>query len=443
MNRINVNNVLGNSKFNSFFLATFILSFFIIIFDGFDMAVFGSTLPSLLKDWGLSPAQGGVFASVATTGMIVGSVIIGFFADRYGRKTMLVVGIIAYSIFTGMCGMVTSLPVFVICRFFAGVGIASVVPLVSTIINEYSPKKNRNLMGIATYAANAIGMALVFFVALIVISRLGWQAMYLLGLVGLVLLLFFPRYPESMSILLRRGQIDKVTHLLEKADPNFKKSPDDEYTRDDIGVAVGKKVPVLHIFQGDMRRMTILITIVMFFNFWVNFGMSTWMPQLMGAMNYNLPGLLFTSVYYLGAVAGLLCAGTAANKFGIKIVLALCLIGAAVLVLIATYPMDQTVFTILLFFVGALININTPMGIPFATQCFPIHMRGAAMGTVTALGRIGSVVSPIVIGVFVGMGWPAPMIFRLFMIPLLIVALCLFLIKGDPSNHTKAAQQDN
>lgn len=437
MNKINVNEIIGNGKFNNFFLSVFIMGLFAIIFDGYDMAVYGATLTLLMQDLGLDPTQTGMLASAATLGMIFGAIVCGMLADKFGRKKILIVGICMYSAFTGLCGVIDNVQIFAVLRFLAGFGLAGVIPLVSAILSEYSPKANRNFLGTFTILGNGIGMTLCTLIGLVVLSRMAWNTMYLFAFLAFILLIFICLfYPESMVFLIKRGNRDKISNLLEKANPDFHRSDADEYVREANMPEKQVKLPLISLFQKGLARNTILIWIIFFVNFYLNFGISTWMPNLMSMMDYKLSGLTFTFIYFAGGLVGAPVAGLIANKVGLKKVMAIDYVASTALILISTLRMDQTLFIIVLFVMGIFVNLPTLLTFSFASQNFPLSIRGTALGWSSGVGRIGAVISPILVGMFVSLGLEVNSIFATFAIPTAIGATCILLIKKDVTIHT-------
>jgi AAHS family benzoate transporter-like MFS transporter len=360
-------------------------------------------------------------------------------ADKFGRKKILIIGICLYSAFTGLCGMIESVQLFAVLRFVAGFGLAGVIPLVSAVLSEYSPKANRNFLGTFTILGNGIGMTLCTLIGLIVLSRMKWNSMYLFAFIPFILvvfLIFF--YPESMVFLVKRGDNNKIAAILRKANPAFVTSPDDQY---EITAIKQTKVPLLNLFTDGHVRNTILIWIIFFVNFYLNFGISTWMPKLMSMMEYSLPGLTSTLIYFCGGLLGAPVAGLIANKVGLKRVMAIDYIVSTILVLAFTIKMEQTAFVVFLFVMGAFLNIPTLLTFSFASQNFPLHIRGTALGWSSGIGRIGAVVAPVLVGILVTAALPVTTIFGLFAIPTALGAICILLTKKDVTRHTKTDTQ--
>lgn len=197
MRKVNVSSVIDNSKFNGFFLSVLAIVVFAQLFDGYDTAIYGVSLPLMMKELKLNPTQAGLLASASQLGLFLGSIVMGMFADKAGRKAALIVGIAFYSIFTGWCGLSYGVMSFAIVRFLAGIGLAAMTPVSAAMLSEYSPKRWRSFM----VGSNSIGMNfgqfLVTLTGIVLIGALGWRALYLIAFVPVLLILLVHFYAPN------------------------------------------------------------------------------------------------------------------------------------------------------------------------------------------------------------------------------------------------------
>ena len=114
----------------------------IIIFDGYDLAVAGIALPSIMKEMGVDPTQAGFMVSSALFGMMFGAIFLGTIADRIGRRWAIAICIVLFSVFTAAAGLTHDPVTFSVMRFLAGLGIGGVMPNVVAQMTEYSPQQD-------------------------------------------------------------------------------------------------------------------------------------------------------------------------------------------------------------------------------------------------------------------------------------------------------------
>lgn len=122
MAKINTTEVISNSKFNRFHFGLLAWCFIIILFDGYDLVVYGTVVPVLTEEWNLSSVEAGAMGSYGLFGMMFGAIFFGTLADRIGRKNVIAVSLILFSLFTLLCGFANTPTMFSTFRFLAGLG---------------------------------------------------------------------------------------------------------------------------------------------------------------------------------------------------------------------------------------------------------------------------------------------------------------------------------
>jgi MFS transporter, AAHS family, benzoate transport protein len=112
-----------------------------VMFDGYDLSVFATTIPALLEyePWGLDAAQVGVIASYALMGMLVGTLVCGIATDLLGRRRMLMASVTVFSLFMVGCALAPTPELFGLFRFLAGVGLGGLLPTGISLTVEFAP----------------------------------------------------------------------------------------------------------------------------------------------------------------------------------------------------------------------------------------------------------------------------------------------------------------
>ena len=142
MHRIDVHKLADEARFNRFHALVLFWCVLIIIFDGYDLAVVGIALPSIMKDMGVDATQAGFMASSALFGMMFGAIFLGTLADRIGRRWTISICVVLFSVFTAAAGLTRDPVTFSVMRFLAGLGIGGVMPNVVAQMTEYSPQQD-------------------------------------------------------------------------------------------------------------------------------------------------------------------------------------------------------------------------------------------------------------------------------------------------------------
>ena len=113
------------------------------MFDAMDVGMLSFIIAALKIDWTLTPQQMGWIGSVNSIGMAIGALLFGLWADKIGRKKIFIITLLIFSIASGISALTTTLSVFLIFRFFIGMGLGGELPVASTLVSEIVPAKDR------------------------------------------------------------------------------------------------------------------------------------------------------------------------------------------------------------------------------------------------------------------------------------------------------------
>ncbi|MBV7276639.1 MFS transporter [Clostridium sp. PL3] len=438
MRKVDINEIIDESKFNKFFLMVFMISFVTLIFDGYDMTVYGTTLTLMMKDLGLNATQTGFLASSALLGMVIGAIIFGMLADRIGRKFVIITGICFYALFTALCGFTSNPYIFAALRFLSGMGMAALTPVINSLLSEYSPKLNRNFLLSLANIGIPFGQLLCTFIGILIIQTTGWRTLYFIAVIPVFMIFFVKKYmPESMIFYHRKAEKDKIRDILEKANPEFTLDKNDEYKLSSLN---NSKATLSSLFQNGLARNTILIWIMFFCNLYINFGMLTWLPKLMTMMGYSLKfGLVFTATYIGASCISIPVAGRFLNRFGFKKVLGLSYIITAIVFIAMTVKMSTTMFMSTFVIAGIFIGYQQSLTYVFASTSYPISIRGTAVGWGSSVARAGSFFAPIFVGMLISAHVSPTLTFATFAIPALIGFIAVSSTKKIPDFNSPAS----
>src|SRR4030095_3701315 len=220
--KVNVADIVDNSKVGSFHVAIGVLCGMCLMIDGFDVQAMGYAAPALIRDWALAgPVMGPVF-SAALFGILVGSLTFSTLADKIGRRPMLITATLFFSILTLATAPAANLNQLMALRFIAGIGLGGIMPNALALMGEYTPAKKR--VGAMIVVANGfnLGAALGGFMAAWLIPNFGWRSVFYFGgavpLVIFILMIFF--LPESLQLMVMRGaDRRKITNAVKKLNP--------------------------------------------------------------------------------------------------------------------------------------------------------------------------------------------------------------------------------
>jgi AAHS family benzoate transporter-like MFS transporter len=433
MRPLDVHNIADEARFNGFHGLILFWCALIIIFDGYDLAVAGIALPSIMKQMGVDPTQAGFMVSSALFGMMFGAIFLGTVADRIGRRWAIVICIALFSLFTAAAGMTRDPVMFSVTRFLAGLGIGGVMPNVVAHMTEYAPRKLRSTLVTLMFSGYAVGGMLAAVLGKGLIESYGWQSVFLAAALPVVLIPFILKsLPESMPFLLRQGRHEELKALVVRLDPSLRVAGGDHFA-----LPAGDKAgsaPVRDLFQDGRGLSTVMFWVAFFMCLFMVYALSSWLTKLMASAGYSLgSALTFVLTLNFGAMLGAVGGGWLADRFHIKWVLCSMYALAAVSITLLGTPMPTWALFVVVGLAGASTIGTQIVTYAYAGQFYPLSIRSTGIGLASGVGRSGAILAPIVIGALVAMALPLQQNFIAIAIPAVIAAVAVAMIKHGRS----------
>lgn len=402
-----------------------------IVFDGYDLVVYGSTVPSLLayEEWGLEPATAGLIGSAALVGMLLGTLTVGVITDRVGRRRILLGAIAWFSIGMLLTALAPNLLVFGVLRFVTGIGLGAVVPTCIALTVEFARKDRRQVANAVMFSGYSIGGIAAALLAIALLPVADFRVLYAIGALPLVVLLPFAwKYlPESVSYLARHGRTSEAKATADQYGLVY----DDivEPASDDSGRGADDRSAVRQLFSKRWIRATLLFAAMNFSGLLLVYGLNTWLPQIMRSAGYPLgDSLAFLLVLNAGAIVGVIGTSMLADRIGIQKVVVACFALAAVSILLLSLGLTQGVMFFLVAVAG-LGSVGTQILVGgFCAVHYPAHLVPTALSWGLGIGRLGAISGPLVGGYIAasGMGFEVNFfVFAAIALIGIVIALCV------------------
>lgn len=429
MSVVNVNEALGEGKVNKFHVSLFFLICLAIAIEGYDLFIYGGTLPILMELWKISPEQAGILGSMASLGMLIGAVVIGWLADIYGRKKALLVCMLLYglgAVCTGFSSNATQVGIF---RFVTGLGAGATTISALALLAEYAPFKNRAFLMGSVSAAFPIGGVLSAFLSMWLIPAYSWQGPYFFAAALLVISvpLVIKVMPETPAFYLKQNKTAELRAVLQKARPDLAIDTDTQFevTKENCEKASAKA-----IFQDKRLRSTLMIWIVFFMCEYTTYGISSWLPKLMMGSGFTFTSsLLFLLTVNLGGSLGILFCARLADRYGQKRLLYTFMIISLVCLPLLAYTTNVVTVAILMTLVGAGFFGATGLMFAYTSLFYPASIRGTGSGFASGFSRLGAMSGPTVMGFLIGMQLPQSNYFYLLSLPMVLALIALIFIQ--------------
>ena len=438
MREIDLHRLTDEARFNGFHRRVLFLCALIIIFDGYDLAVVGVALPSIMKEMGVDAMSAGFMLSSALFGMMAGAIVFGTLAERIGRRLSIAICIALFSVFTAAAGFVSDPVSFGVMRFLAGLGIGGVLPNVVAHMTEYSPKRIRSTLVTLMFSGYSVGGMLAAVLGKGLIESYGWQSVFIAA--GLPLLLIpaiMKSLPESMPFLLRTGRSDELKRTVAQLDPAYRPQTGDRFAWAEGGAEGGA---IRQLFSDGRGFSTVMFWIVFFTCLFMVYALSSWLTKLMASAGYSLgSALTFVLVLNFGAIVGAIGGGWLADRFPIKYVLMAFFALAAGSITLLGSDVSSAMRFLLVGLAGASTIGTQLIAYAYVGQYYPAAVRSTGIGWASGVGRSGAILAPILIGVLVGMDLGLQQNFVAIAVPALLSLVAIALVDHRNSASAQAA----
>jgi benzoate transport len=394
--------------------------------DGFDILAMSFAASGVKADWHLGDSQLGYLFSAGLVGMGIGSLTIAPWADRFGRRPIVLLSVAIAGL--GMVGSAAAsgLVQLLVLRVLTGIGIGGTIASVAVIVSEYAPDRWRSV-ALAIYATGysigaTIGGTLTAFAA----QHFGWRSAFAIG--GALSLALVPvawrRLPESLDFLLTRrppSALHRVNDLLLAMRQAAVKVLPDRPTRERGTRRVLAPLALL------VTRTTVLAWFVFFCTMAGFYFIMSWTPRLLTAAGLSAnQGLTGGILLNLGGIAGCGLYAWAASRVNARRLLTLALVTTALLIGAFGFSMSSLTAALCTALLLGMIANSAMAGLyAVGPTLYPTAVRATGMGSAIGIGRFGAILAPSVSGALLDGGWTPAHLYVLFAIPYVLAALAM------------------
>jgi putative MFS transporter len=405
------------------------------MFDAMDVLLIGFLVAPITKEFTLAPAQVGLVASAGFVGMFLGAGISGRLADRYGRRPIFQATLVLFSIGAVLSALAPTFELLLAARVIAGLGLGGELPVVATLVSEFSPRAQRGRMIVLLESFWAYGTLAAGLVALFVLPQFGWRGAFLVAaLPALYVAYLRSALPESPRYLAERGrsaEADAIVRRVERAGGGALLT---------LGAAVAParsgRTSITELWKPAYARRTAMLWILWFGITFTYYGIFLYVPSLLAAR--GLSEVRSNEFFFLSTIAqipGYFSAAWLVERWGRKPTLVAYLLGTAAAAFLfgnSGTGTDAFVYAALLSFfnLGAWGVVYT-----ISPELYPTAVRGTGAGVAAAVGRVGGIIGPFLTPVLVpALGQSG--VFAMFMILLVVTALNVWLLAEETKGRS-------
>jgi AAHS family 4-hydroxybenzoate transporter-like MFS transporter len=401
----------------------------VLFLDGFDTQAIGYVAPALAKEWGLSKGALGPVFSAGLFGLMIGALLFGPLADRVGRKKIIVFSTIAFGIGALATAFVHDVTALLIVRFLTGLGLGGAMPNAVAMTSEFSPHRRRATMVMIMFCGFSVGAALGGLLAADLIPRFGWRSVFIVG--GIAPLVLVPiliwRLPESVRFLATIGHApERVAQLLTLISPNTTFTPTSQFV---VAEAHLPGIPVQHLFREGRTLPTLLLWVVFFMSLLDIYFLANWLPTVLNDLGASVSeAVVIGSMLQVGGVVGTFALGSVIDRFSFR-ALALVYFAAVFAVgAIGQLGHSAVLVSIAIFAAGFCVVGGQIAANALAAGFYPTSVRATGVGWALGIGRVGSIIGPLVGGFLLAAQWSTASVFMAAAVAALCAALASLIL---------------
>lgn len=435
---LNVDELIDNNPVGLFRWILFVLGFLAVLLDGYDSAIMSFVAPKLSQEWGLDVQTMGLILSAGFVGQALGAIGGGALADRLGRRPMVLATVFGFGIMTLATAVAPHVTLIIAARMIAGAFLGAAIANVAALVAEYAPRRIRSFMTTLVLGGIGFGATTGGMLSAWLIPAFGWKSVIVVGGILPVVLAFISLFgvPESLKFMLlhKRGDASTVESIARKIAHNLRSDENGLVLIYKASKSEQPQVSSIRLVTAPAyRSSTIALWVTYFCVLFLIYILVSWLPTLiMKQSGYDMSkSALVASMYHLGGPIGSICIGWAMDRWNKKGVLITALVVAAItLVLIGQLAQQSSVLLGACAFLVGFCIIGESIGlVAFSASFYPTAARATGTGCMMMAGRIGASLSALAGAALVLLGWPMSQLFLALIVPALIAAACLSVVR--------------
>jgi AAHS family 4-hydroxybenzoate transporter-like MFS transporter len=428
---VDVSAAIESQGVNPFLLRLLGISAVIAFFDGFDQNVISFAAPTIAPVLNMTPTMIGNVFAVGHVGSMLGGFLFGAIGDRVGRRPAVILAAALFSVLTLTMALTSSYDTLLIVRFAVGIGTGGLLPVCWALCIESVPKGFRSSIVTLVMLGYSAGASLGGPAVLWLVPRFGWQSVFILG--GVLSLLatgaLIALLPESVRFLTAQGRNrGTIRHILRRMAPALPVPEGARFVLGDEEIQPRRFSPAL-LFRGELRWVTPMLWLGTVFSSMATFFLTTWTPLVFHALDFSpVEAAAAGSITAIAGALGGLVLMRFTDNYGPIAVAAMPLLAIPLLLVGGLIDVGSTgllalVGMIAFALIGGHLGMNSIAGI-----FYPSTVRSTGAGWATAVGKIGSILGPLLAGVILSTNLPTQNIFAIVAACPAILVACLLTI---------------
>ncbi|CDZ87893.1 MFS transporter [Rhodococcus ruber] len=384
-----------------------VLTFVAVVLDGYDTIALGLSVPALARDWGVAPSHFTPALSLTSAGVALGYLACGRLVARFGARRVVLAAVVVFTVGSLLTAFASTITELTALRVLTGLGLGAVLPAAVSHATVLNPPRLRQSIAVFVTMGISLGALLAGLVGTRLIAAFGWESVFLAGAAASAVLL------PLLWIGLPDGRAAAG-------------GPAPEAT-----TSAARQASVARLFDPGLRSRTLLLWGFSFLMFTVYYVFSSWLPTLLTSYGFSASlAPLGSAALGIGSIVGAAVLMIGALRFRMSSVLVVTTSLAIVFLVVSAFlGADKVLLLIVFGGVGLGVQAGMIGQTALSVSMYPQATATTAVGWSASMGRLGSVVGPVLGGALIGLGVPTGTIVLVACVPVL-AALVLIAVLG-------------
>jgi AAHS family 4-hydroxybenzoate transporter-like MFS transporter len=398
--KLSLESIVDNSPLGRGQIMIIVICALIAVVDGFDTQSIGLVAPAIAAAWQIAPSRFGIVFGAGLFGSLLGALVFGICGDRFGRRPALIAAVALFAATTSITPFASSLPVLGLVRLATGLGLGGALPGIISMTSEYAPAKLRGTLVALMFCGFPLGAVIGGIVSAGMIPVFGWPSVFYVGaaIPALLLPVVWAVLSESVRFLAMKQDRAGIERVLERM--RWPAQWDGV-----LGSALLEtRSPVASLFASGKALGTVLLWTTLFLSLLLTYFLVNWMPIIARQSGIGMTAAVLAVVALnLGAIVGCLAIGRLCDLYGRATIIIGCAfgLGAVAIALIGISKQSVPVLLAVTFLAGVF-SIGAQMcTVALCASFYETSLRATGVGWAIGIGRIGSIVGPVLGGLLI------------------------------------------
>ena len=401
------------------------ICFLMSVLDGMDVLVVSYCAPMIAEDLSLGPKTLGFVFSAGLIGMAVGAIFLAPFADRFGRKKLILISAFIMGLSVLLTAFSETVLQLITMRLISGLGIGCMLATTATLTSENVLNNSKDFWVSLVISGYPVGAVVSGYISAAIIPSYGWESMFVLA--GLTTILTIPLIyfflSESPHFYLKKQPHDalkKANRILIKM--NFKpldSLPEVKLDANNTGVS--------KLFSDKYKISTLQLWAALFFAFGCLYFLISWIPKLATDAGLSIELAIYAgTIFNVGAFFGIVLQGYFSSKIGLKKTISTFLLVTFLLMASFKFFVGTDGLLLVYFLLGFTLQGGFVGLYAVAARLYPTEFKTTGVGWAIGMGRVGGILAPLMGGLFISVGLSLSTNFFIFSIPALIASMLTY-----------------